>query len=1829
MAQLDDLLNSLPDNRKPQNLDDMLNSLPSNQASAQQSDVPTPQIFDLGADQDNHFLTNAINDVTNKVGQWWEGAKAGWNESQKENQALANMYAHNPDGSFSTDDNGNAIPLVDQDTLDAQNALRQKASQDFNTQTIEPIVKPAALLGGIPGIAAAPFIAKDAAKSYDEGGIGQLARDFTYGGAVDFLSQPNLGDKFYKEPVTTTAEGLLSVLPAALMGKGIYDGAVKVKGRVDSLLDSLPDKLDELDFTQQEASPANNSGNAGFEAFVNAISGQESGGNYDAVNGRTGASGKFQIMPDNWPSWAEEAGLGRDAPMTPENQDAVGRFKLRQYYDAYGPRGAAEAWYGGPGAIEWSDAAKNRKQGSGDEPSINEYADSVLARMGDQANVEPRRSIGLAPDGLSQADYELTDLPQYNDLMNTLQNIGGDKWDAAELGMNSKNPFDATSVKNPEKRRITNEGAIIDDAAATTSPQIVLPGQGKQNSAGLSTIEALRQQAAQAAAEGQARFDYTYKMAEAARAGDYKRAADFAELSGNLNLAQQYRDLWWKSQGFKDSISSGTAPTKSDIISQMSQDARNTASAVRDQIAQDRFNARQGLANALEAGKRKAWDKAEAESVSSRMNPESTVLSECFNHYGISPEMLEKAIRRRYEKLISDYSNNLRGQMKQGVEKRTATQLLDDAGNPTGEYKPSAGFSRNYQWYKDMLDANGGRTPNKVDLEYWLRETAKDHLKNGYKDPMYGEMARPVSEFTHLEQALSGLNKYRKQLPFEPEKWKKGKSVSDDVISQGAEVGRTVDNAPSPPGLEYMASGANTSPISGIGKALGEVSRREIMDKVNSLFTTVRTGRLGTNRALGWRDRVTEMIRTRDHADFPVVMHEIGHYLDAQMGLQKATAFDRELIGWVKNKFSNQYDHLPIERQRGEGIAEFISQYTTNRGEAARNFPTYFREFEHELAQHPDIRAKVDEISNMLHTWYNQSPEARTKGSIAFGDLRNNPQKVLDAVKTPKDTTQAVIEKGKQLFDTGYDKLIDQLAPLDRWMKQIEKVTGEKIPDSLNVFKQAWLSRGWVGKAQALIEHGVPEKGIPALKNIIKSVEKDIKDFNAYVVALREVDAYNLEGKTGVKFGHAISNLDAARTVAKYRQSNPEFVKAQQELVKYNNHLLDLLVDAGLKDRNTVEIIKNKWPNYVPFFREFSDAAMEKFLSSKGFGNVRDPIKKFEGSTRDIINPMESIIKNTYQFMNLAERNKVGRTFVDLAKKPGLGKLIEKVSGPPSSNDSTFSVWNNGKKQVYATEPELYRAIMLLDRESAGTLSKLFSVPAGWLRGGAVLSPEFMVRNPVRDAFSAFTFSKYGFIPGIDTARGVWEFVKAQLPDSVKQKYNLNDSLYWEYMNSGAAHSAMVSLDRDYLQQNLRQLLKKSTADKVITAINPRTYLNILRAFSEATEVATRLAEYRNARQGYTGVINRLFSNERKTQSTSEAALGARDITLDFSRSGDLGKKFNRYVAFWNAAVQGPDKMIRAFKENPVETSAKVALSITLPSIALYYMNRNDSRYQELPQWQKDLFWIIPTKDNLIKIPKPFELGILFGTSVERMLQWMDNRTKGDPQAFQHAFKGLVGIPFFQKGSLTDALTPGWMPTAMIPILEWMSNYSFFMDRNIVPQSQSKLPPSMQYGPNTSAIGKKIGELFNVSPSKVDNTIRGYTGGLGGLAMSGADLAAGAFDNRPEMRTSELPGIRAFTATPYRSSQSVQDFYDRLNEQEQFYNQFRQTRSMPEGFNPGDYQRLRAVDQIMAQLNKQEKQILTDPQMSGTEKRNRLDRLQVMAVNYARIGLGNKEKVSQ
>lgn len=105
------------------------------------------------------------------------------------------------------------------------------------------------------------------------------------------------------------------------------------------------------------------------DAFLAAISGVESGGDYDAYNEKTGARGKYQFIPSTYAEYADDPD-----DWSPEQQELAAHRMAAEYIEKYGYRNAAIAWQGGEGAIgheDWSDG----------NMTTGEYADATMARL--------------------------------------------------------------------------------------------------------------------------------------------------------------------------------------------------------------------------------------------------------------------------------------------------------------------------------------------------------------------------------------------------------------------------------------------------------------------------------------------------------------------------------------------------------------------------------------------------------------------------------------------------------------------------------------------------------------------------------------------------------------------------------------------------------------------------------------------------------------------------------------------------------------------------------------------------------------------------------------------------------------------------------------------------------------------------------------------------------------------------------------------------------------------------------------------------------------------------------------------------------------------------------------------------------------------------------------------------------------------------------------------------------------------------------------------------------------------------------------------------------
>lgn len=84
---------------------------------------------------------------------------------------------------------------------------------------------------------------------------------------------------------------------------------------------------------------------SGLTRFREAVGQIESGGRYTARNPVSGAYGKYQIMPSNWPSWAGTYLGNPNASWSPSNQDRVASGKMTSLYRWLGSWKRVAYWW--------------------------------------------------------------------------------------------------------------------------------------------------------------------------------------------------------------------------------------------------------------------------------------------------------------------------------------------------------------------------------------------------------------------------------------------------------------------------------------------------------------------------------------------------------------------------------------------------------------------------------------------------------------------------------------------------------------------------------------------------------------------------------------------------------------------------------------------------------------------------------------------------------------------------------------------------------------------------------------------------------------------------------------------------------------------------------------------------------------------------------------------------------------------------------------------------------------------------------------------------------------------------------------------------------------------------------------------------------------------------------------------------------------------------------------------------------------------------------------------------------------------------------------------
>lgn len=999
-------------------------------------------------------------------------------------------------------------------------------------------------------------------------------------------------------------------------------------------------------------------------------------------------------------------------------------------------------------------------------------------------------------------------------------------------------------------------------------------------------------------------------------------------------------------------------------------------------------------------------------------------------------------------------------------------------------------------------------------------------------------------------------------------------NVNENPLVQGesnAPVKLKPGERPAPvPDREGRLPTATLGPKKPKGHFKGDrVTREEIFERARELFGTIRTGRTG--RGLnGQYDRGADVARTAQYGQFDTMWHEIGHKIDLLLGLtdKAGHTYDAEFKHVLDRKYPDGFlNHYRLDELQPEGIAEFLKEYMHDRAEAKADFPTFYDFWEKEVGKNKDLAARVSEMREMMDVYYNQPLGAQ----------------ILSTIHSDKPPT--IREKIQKVLDNIMINWVDDKWGIKKAEQMVEQIIGRKLKPEESAYTYARIAKDRgasaamqlltgedaeaVTKALNKIYGGVLKKAVtfPMVLEKIQKLEKSNKEFlkknnfkdyqealSAYLIARRFIEVHDLKAK-----GHR--KYQMPRSYDEYKQfvdSAPQGLKeAAQDIYDLNRNILAIMHHEGmLSDKLYAKLLADH-KHYVSLARTFEDdaGASQGFGASDSFINVSNNIKKLtdEGSVRDVKDPLQTIPQNIARSLIAVERNKVAQKFVAHSELYGTGGVIEKVSGNAKPKDSSFNVWQRGEQITYDTTPEIYQAMQSLKPDGIDNLTHLLlKMPSNVMRAGAVVyNPAFLAKNLGRDQLTAYLNSRYGYKPFYDMAKGMLHLLR-------------KDDMYHEFVTSGALMSAITQDAKTMVPELAKAYAEKGLRRKIFKAINPAASLS---ALSEFIEQSTRMGLYGRAR--------------KHGATITEATMEARESTLDFGRAGIQGRKWNRYVPFFNAVIQDPVIFMERIRENPARMMKRSAPMI-MGSLALYALIQSNDQtaaeYDEMMPYEKNMFWNIPvpkwvSKTGWVRYPKPFGPGFLFGSLPERVADMVKGKDKTDK-----------GMKEWAKGFL-KGFNPVSLPPLIQAVYEWQANYSFFRERSIVPQREAKLPEEQQYGPTTSEVSKFIGEHFGLSPRKVDNL--------------GQNLAAGAWtqgnnfiDTLAGRKGRNLNPLKSLTVDPYSAPQSIQDFYDHMDKAESSYYGEKNTKGHPMAKTEYNHKLMYHAQKQMSDLNKKERAAL-------------------------------------
>lgn len=201
-------------------------------------------------------------------------------------------------------------------------------------------------------------------------------------------------------------------------------------------------------------------------------------------------------------------------------------------------------------------------------------------------------------------------------------------------------------------------------------------------------------------------------------------------------------------------------------------------------------------------------------------------------------------------------------------------------------------------------------------------------------------------------------------------------------------------------------------------------------------------------------------------------------------------------------------------------------------------------------------------------------------------------------------------------------------------------------------------------------------------------------------------------------------------------KKNPKFKEIANDLQRYNNNLLNALVDGGVINKELSNKLKNRYKFYMPIYSSelstFADLNSDKYFKNM---KVNDTIKDVTKSGKYIQTLEKSLENKTYNVLSAVAKNKLANEMAlsNNYESDGKGKMIYysdgKIMKMKTSDDIIADISNNSLSHI---ADQINQIPVLKQMIAASNLSYRF-----------ILDPIYQVKNVAIDfTDSQFIYSK-------------------------------------------------------------------------------------------------------------------------------------------------------------------------------------------------------------------------------------------------------------------------------------------------------------------------------------------------------------------------------------------------------------------------------------------------------------------------------------------------------